>query len=404
MTGRVKAPLGDLLRQRDFLLLLIGQLISQVGDRMHEVVLGVAIWKMTGSPIAVGKWTMAIILPNLLFGPVAGALVDRWDKRKVMIFSDLARALIVALIPLALKGPVLGVYVLSFLATTASLFFRPARNAVIPAIFPKERFLAANSLALSIQNVTDFVGYPLAGVAAAALPLAVAFLLDSMSFFASAVCVYMMVVANLRDATAPKGRRLWGEIVEGLAFIGRTKVLLANFIVFSLALLICGGWNALIVILALEVVKTSSLGYGLFNGVHGLGMVLGGLTLGLLPRARRQGLMVAAGFIVTGLFIACPASWPSLTVGLISFFLTGIGNILFLAPSMSLMQELTPKEMIGRVSSVRASAAQVMLMVSTFALTALAETYGVRAVIIVDGLVLAALGLVCMLIPAVKDA
>lgn len=411
MRARKAVPFLELLRERDYLLLLAGQLVSQLGDRLHEVALGVAIYKLTGSPNAVGRWTIAIILPNLLFGPVAGAFVDRWDKRRTMVFADLARAAIVALIPWALHGPLPFVYALTFLATTASLFFRPARTAVIPSIFPKEQFMAANSFALSVQNITDFLGYPLAGALTMILPVVAVFYLDSASFVVSAASVYLMLLKGLRAAEAPVRRSILREVADGLVFLRQTPVLLANFAVFTLGFLVCGGWNALIVVLALQVIKTSSFGYGLLNGAHGLGMVLGALALGAAlgglsarSKAIPKGLMVAAGFAVAGVFIALPAAVPLLPVGLVAFFFTGVGNVLFLVPSLSLMQELTPPELIGRVSSVRFSVAQVALMVSTLVLTQLAETHGAQAVILVDGLALAAVGALSLLIPAVRKA
>ncbi len=415
MRARKAVPFFDLLRERDYLLLLAGQLVSQLGDRLHEVALGVAIYKLTGSPGAVGKWTIAIILPNLLFGPVAGAFVDRWDKRRSMIVADLSRAVIVALIPWALQGSLAFVYALTFLATSASLFFRPARTAVIPAIFPKEKFMAANSFALSVQNITDFLGYPLAGAVAMVLPVTAVFYLDSASFLVSAASVALMLLKGMAGTEGAVRRAILREVADGLAFLRRTPALLANFTVFTLGFLVCGGWNALIVVLALQVMKTSSFGYGLLNGAHGLGMVLGALALGALlsgagsrggtrPKTFSKGFMVAAGFVVAGFFIALPAALPFLPLGVVAFFFTGVGNVLFLVPSLSLMQELTPPEFIGRVSSVRFSAAQVALMVSTLVLTQLAETYGAQAVILMDGVALAAVGAVSLLFPVVRKA
>ena len=128
-------------------------------------------------------------LPNLLLSPIAGAFVDRWDRKEVMVVSDLLRAAIVLLLPVAAVTNILLVYPLIFLVTTISVFFRPARVAILPRIVPEEDLLSANSAMWVGETIADVVGYPLAGVFVALLGTAVplAFWFDSATYLASAV-------------------------------------------------------------------------------------------------------------------------------------------------------------------------------------------------------------------------
>jgi hypothetical protein len=140
-----------------------GQLISLFGDRVNQLALAFLVLQMTDSPLAVGLVFVAATLPNLLLGPIAGTLVDRWDQKQVMVVSDLLRAAAVLLIPIAAVTSLPLVYPLVFLVTAISIFFRPARTAVLPRIVRRDELVTANSATWLGETLADVVGYPLAG-------------------------------------------------------------------------------------------------------------------------------------------------------------------------------------------------------------------------------------------------
>ena len=118
--------------------------ISVFGDRLHQIALGVMVLAVTGSAMKTGLVFLAATLPNLFLGPIAGTFVDRWNQKRVMIISDLLRAGLVLLLPIALMINVWLVYPLVFLVTTVSLFFRPAKTAILPRIVSREDLTPAN--------------------------------------------------------------------------------------------------------------------------------------------------------------------------------------------------------------------------------------------------------------------
>ena len=142
----------------------MGQLISLFGDRANQIALAFLVLRATQSPIAVALVFVAATLPNLLLSPVAGTLVDRWSLQETMVVSDLLRGAVVLLIPIAALTNLVLVYPLIFLVTTISLFFRPARTAILPRIVGKDELLSANSAMWLGETVADVVGYPLAGL------------------------------------------------------------------------------------------------------------------------------------------------------------------------------------------------------------------------------------------------
>jgi MFS family permease len=185
-----------------------GQLISLFGDRMNQIAMAFLVLTATDSPLAVGLVFLAATLPNLLLGPIAGTFVDRWNQKDVLVVSDLLRASLVLLVPIAAVTNLALIYPLVFLITSISIFFRPARTAILPRIVDEDELLTANSATWIAETLADVIGYPLAGLFVAflgrALPLA--FWFDAATYIASAVLIATMAIPTLASlATAVRG-------------------------------------------------------------------------------------------------------------------------------------------------------------------------------------------------------
>ena len=182
-------PYVRLALNGSFTALWSGQLISLFGDRVHQVAIAAIVFVVTDSPIAVALVFVAATLPNLLFGPLAGTLVDRWDHREVLVVSDILRAA-VAVVPIAASTNILLVFPLVFLLTTISIFFRPARVAILTRLVREDELLTANSALWVGETIADVIGFPLAGlfVALVANAVSVAFWFDGATYLASRCC------------------------------------------------------------------------------------------------------------------------------------------------------------------------------------------------------------------------
>ena len=196
-------PYVRLALNGNFTALWAGQLISLFGDRMHQIALAFLVLAITNSPIAVAFVFVAATIPNLLLGPIAGTFVDRWDQKQVMVVSDLLRASGVMLVPIAAIVNVLLIYPLVFAITSVSIFFRPARTAVLPRVVEEDELLTANSATWISETLADVIGYPLAGLFVAFLgaSLPLAFWLDAATYIASAVLIATMSIPPQRAET-----------------------------------------------------------------------------------------------------------------------------------------------------------------------------------------------------------
>ena len=387
---KVIKPL-TLLKEKDFARLLTGQFLSALGDKLHYVALGVLIYRLTGSALEVGKMTLATFLPYLLFGLIAGAYVDRWNKKRTMITADLLRAVFVGLIPILIGYSINLVYLLTFLSTTANLFFSPAKMAVIPAIFTKEKILTATSLAESSENITEILGFALAGVLIMFIPIQKIFYLDSLTFLFSAAMIFSMKFSfETQDQAKHKldmecDSHIFQDILEGLAYIRKTKVLAHTLFTYCLALLVFSGFNPLIFVYALDTLKTSTVGLGILEASAAVGITVGSIAISVWGNRINKQKLVLWGYFISGLTIGILGMFPIYLLALMGFFLAGVSNAMFLIPIQSIFQEETAAPMRGRVFSARFASTRVAFMGSVCILSYGATQIGVEKVYLLSG-------------------
>jgi len=441
-------PYVRLAIDSSFSALWTGQLISLLGDRVHQVALAFLILNATNSPIATGAVFFVASLPNLLFGPIAGTLVDRWDHREVMIVSDLLRAGVVLLIPIAAVVNLWLVYPLVFLVTTISIFFRPAKGAILPRIVASDDLVAANSALWVGETFADIGGYVLAGLFVALLgtQLPLAFWVDSVTYVGSALLIASIAVAPLvrtltasqaRDAEAEaaaeaaagqgpgaaaliganevaavgattKEPRFFEELKEGWRFLRGEPVLLANTLQATFGQFMIGILLALMPVYARDVIHGSTFDdtaiYSFMEGAIGAGNLLGGFVIGLLGSRLALGRMVIVGYVATGLTVAALALTGNLYVAIGLSFGTGVGNLAFVIPSQTLMQRRTPPELMGRVLGFRFSLVFGSMTIAMGLGGILGQVFGAAPIIGLFGLVTVAAGLAGLFVPAVRNA
>lgn len=407
---RAQSPYLRLSRNRNFSLLWTGQLVSFMGDRVHQIALAFMVETRHGA-LEVGLTFAATAVPNVLLGPLAGALVDRWDRRRTMIISDVARGLLVLLVPVAIEINIGLVYLIAFALATVSLLFRPAKNAILPQIVKDDELVTANSASTVNETVADLLGYPLAGVVVAALAGAIgtAFVLDAATYLVSAVLLAAMVVPRQDLGAAPfRPSVVWGEMAEGWRFLTRQSELMANTVVSSVAQIAVGAEIVCSILYAEQVLDTSVIphpqNYALLMAAIGAGSIVGGILVGAVATRLPKGPMSIVGFIVFGLAMASAGfvSNPFVAIGI--FFFTGIVNMVFLIPNITLFQERTPQRLMGRVVSTRQALVFGVMALSMGASGWLAGVIGPAAVLTLGGLVCAVAGAAGIFIPAMRNA
>ena len=399
-----------LIRNRNFSLLWTGQLISFFGDRIHQVALGVLLIEV-GTPLDLGIALAMTAAPNVLLGPLAGALVDRWDRRVTMIVCDILRAGMVLLVPIVVGISMWMVYAVAFAVATIGLLFRPAKNAVVPAIVDEEQLVTANSASSINETIADLIGYPIAAAIVATLSgiIGAAFVLDAGTYLVSALLLYGMTVPAQDLVRVPFSvRAIWHEMGEGWHYLTHQAELFWNTVISTVAQLAFGAEIVCSFIYAREVLDQSRLAfpenYGWMMSALGLGSVIGGLVIGGFATRARKGPMTISGFVLLGaaMIAAGMVTNPYVAIGL--FFAIGVANMLYLVPTITLFQERTPQRLFGRVVSTRQALTFGAMALSMGLAGWLTGIIGSAEVLMLGGAMIAIAGLAGILIPAVRNA
>ena len=428
-------PYVRLALNGSFSALWTGHVISMFGDRIHQIALAFLVLGLTGNAIAVAFVFVAATIPNLLLSPLAGAYVDRWNQRDVMIVSDVLRAAAVLMVPIVAVTSVLLVYPLIFLITSISIFFRPARVAILPRIVRDDELLTANSAMWAGETLADVIGYPLAGIFVVflgpALPLA--FWVDAATYAASAVLIATVAVpavqrqvrstparveateseagapATVPDSeTEPVSTSVFTEMKEGYRFLRSEPVLFANTIQAAFAQFALGSLTALTPVFVERVLKPVDVGpeaaYAFLETAIGSGNLIGGFVIGLIGMHLAKGRMVIGGYVLWGLFLIAFALSGNLILDFGILFGAGVANMIFVIPSQTLFQQRTPPELIGRVVGFRFALVFGSMTLAMGIGGILGQTIGIVPVLVVSGVVTVLAGLAGLLVPEMRDA
>lgn len=405
-------PYVRLALNSSFSALWFGQLISLFGDRIHQIALAFLVLGLTNSPVAVAFVFVAATLPNLLLSPIAGTYVDRWDQKDVMVASDLLRAAIILLIPIAAVTNILVVYPLVFAVTSISIFFRPARVAALPRIVREDELLTANSAMWIGETLADVIGYPLAAVFVAflgsALPLA--FWIDAATYASSAALIASIVLPPVPRRTRDGESRpsVWADLRAGYRFLRNETTLLANTIQATVAQFTLGVLIALTPYYATGIVAGQTIkpeaAYGFLETAIGVGNLIGGFAIGIWGARFARGKTVIVGYAVWGGCIAALALTGNLALAIGLMFGSGVANMIFVIPSQTMFQERTPADMLGRVVGFRFALVFGSMTIAMAVSGLLASVVGVAVVIGIFGLMTMLAGLAGLLVPAVRDA
>lgn len=400
-----------LVRNRPLRLIFAAGLVSGLGDRLNVVALAALILARTDSLFYAGMTFVVSTLPYVLFGLFAGTLVDRWDRRRCMVGADIARMLLVALVPLAAVVSLPLVYVLLFAATCARMIFAPAQQAAVPDLVDREDLIAANAIVRSGQYASDVAGYPLAGAIVTGLSAAfgptggthVAFALDAASFAVSAALLWRLPIARRASRPAPT-ERFWSQVIAGARFLVTHPVVRTNTLLLTVAPLLLGSLHTLHVAFAWRLSETGATGYATLQAAMGVGVIAALCAVQPLSKRMKKGRIIVLGFALYGAAILLTGATTSLPLAALLAAVNGVGNILFIIPSVTLVQQQTPTELRGRVFGVRASLTYAAFAISNAVVALWLDAAGVQFMMLFLGGGVLAMAAVASLFPSAREA
>ena len=374
MLGRQVALLRN---PPSFGLLALATLASGLGTWLAFVALTVDVYDRTHSATWVSALFIADFLPAIVIGLAAGTIVDRMQRRRLMIISDLIRVVVFLALPFAGSAGV--IVALAAVAGFATGFFRPAVYAGLPNLVPDEELANANSVLQTIENAAWAVGPLLGGVLVAAMGPDAAYVINALTFLVSAALL-TRIPGRLLQAAAAAGHGYWRDLAEGFALIRRSRALLTILAAWNVVMLATAGANVSEVVLAKEAFDAGDFGYGLLVGATGVGLAAGSLLAGSVLESRALSAVYGTAIGVIALGMGVAAVSPNVWIAAVCVAFVGAGNGAAVVCNALLVQRGAPDELRGRAFTVLMSSNYVVLGLGMLAAGPITDAIGPREV------------------------
>lgn len=396
---------SKVFRNRDFILLWAGQIISQLGDRLSQMALiGLVYAKAPGSSMQIAKILSFTIIPVFIVGPIAGVYVDRWDRRTTMYLSDLVRALLVLCIPLFLfdSKQFIWIYLIIFCAFSIGRFFVPAKLSIIPEIVAKEDLLLANSLINTTGMIAAVIGFGVSGLIVEWFGAQSGFYLDSASFFISALLIFF--ISRRRNGhrfdlkeVSEVGRQIitsirtsvFQDVKQGLAYFLAKKDI--RFIA-SLTFLLWSALGAVYVVIIVFVQRalgSATKDIGLLIMFLGIGLFLGSLAYGRFGQKLSHFRIIFISLIISGImlmvFVVGITAFPVFALAACLAIALGATIAPIMIASNTVIHQVSADHMLGKIFSSLEIVMHLAFLIFMFVSSLLAEQFPAGNILMVTG-------------------
>lgn len=340
--------------KRNAFLLLFGVGISTLGDFIYLVAINILVIHMTGSPAAVaGLWIMGPIA-SILTKFWSGGLIDRINKRRLMIITDIFRAGLVAVIPFF--SSIWYIYIFLFLLSVAKALFDPTSMSYITAIVPRGQRKQFNSVRSLVTSGAFLVGPAIAGVLLLITSAEIAIWINAVSFLVSAIMLYLLPNVELQEKmekfksfTFKLLKKDWGEV---MVFSRKHAFVITIYLLAQFFMVVALGMDAQEVVFTQQVLHLTEADFGLLISITGIGSIIGAFTISVLAKKMSIKLLMGVGYMMIAvgyLIYAFSFSFWSVAVG---FIILGYFNAFSNTGFMTFYQNNVPVEIMGRISSV----------------------------------------------------
>jgi MFS transporter, ENTS family, enterobactin (siderophore) exporter len=337
---------------RDFRVFLGGQGLSALGDSVTFTALPILVLRLTGSGVAMGIVGILQSIPDLVLGLPAGALADRFDRRGMMLASDLGRAVLTAVIPLtaALGGPTMTAVLLVTLPINClRVLWLASYTAAVTGLVGRSSVGRAQSILEATFNIGFVLGPAIAGLLSAVIGPAAAIGIDAVSFVVSAGALFL-IRTSLRPPARPEATHILTDIAEGIRFVVRHPVLRQVIAFWGLVSI---GTGALVQALTFHIEVDRALSpavLGIVLSAYGVGSLLGALAAGrFVGGVLGRNLLLGTG--ATGLLLFVLAAGPPIPIVIGTAFLSGVAQSTVLISYLTLRTNHSPDALLGRVGS-----------------------------------------------------
>ena len=342
----------SLFTNSNFLFLWMGQTISIIGDNLFQIVLMWWVLEKTGSTAAMATVAICAALPIIIAGPFAGTYVDRVDRRKLMIWMDLFRGILISIPGILFfvgELQVWHIYIASLGLASMTAFFSPALNCFIPLIVQKDSLTRANSLSQLSRNLSGILGPALGGILVALLGSGWVMIIDGITFWLSGLAILLIRGVEMVVSEKRQRQHFFADLQEGLVFIKNQSVIFWSMVLFSLINFFIAPIAILLPVVVKVVLGMGPEGFGFLTAAISAGMFAGTLFLGIKGEVKRKGSVIILSIIFGGICLALFGVSTSFSLSMLLLGLAGLTFSLVNVLVIVVFQTGIPHDKQGRI-------------------------------------------------------
>lgn len=402
-TGTPAAPISPfaVFRNRNFTFLWIAQLVSTIGSGLTSLAASILIFRVTGSALSVGLMLIASAGPSVFIGLIAGVFVDRWDRKRIMIASDLIRAFLVVLVPFLVPSNLAWLYVLVALTSSVEQFFHPALESVLPEVASEEELAAANSMMAISSFGSTAIGFAASGLIASRFPIEWAFYLDGVTFLISALAIFFVRVQVMEVEGKTSVKIVWSNLQAGAKFLWDSQVLRALFLISGPLMVAVGLWNSLLLPFADRALNATEFEFGLQEGLTSIGYVIGAFFMARMASRLQTGQWLTISYLALGLIFGLYAGVTNIPMAIVLVTIAGFLNAPGSIARRLEIQRNTTRQIRGRVVSVFTVSRSVFFLVGMGA-AGLADVVDVRVMVLFAAALIVLTGGLALVVPGLR--
>lgn len=424
MGDKVKSNSSRIFKNKDFMLLLMGQIVSNLGNAIHSVsvvwyILSFVGESRSGSFMAI--FTMCMLIPSIVFGPISGVFVDKLNRKKIIVGTDFIRGMLILVLSIFTYFniiPLIALFVITVLSSFFGTFFNPAVDASIPNVVDEEDLIKANSINGMSRQMVFIIGAGIAGFLYYSIGIVGIFIVNGLSFILSGVSeIFIDIPSSKKEMDEIENKMsFWEDFKGGIQFVrGQRQIM----ILMSFSLVLNFLFNPIFAVVFPKTIKfTLGLGakeFGVLEAIFSIGAMIGMLLLSIIPKREKNSKLIFFGITTQSLIIVLfgipiiPVIYNKINnfyvfiVFCILVFSMMVFNSLTNVPILTIFQKKVPDEYRGRFFGMLNTLSQGIVPIGLALIGVLSDILLPSTIFIVTGLILLSLSIWMIFIPELRE-
>lgn len=384
-----------------------GQAVSLITSAILQMAIIFYLTEKTGSAMVLSMASLVGFLPYAVFGPAIGVLVDRHDRKKIMIGADLiiaAAGAVLAIVALYMELPIWMVMVVLFIRSIGTAFHTPALNAVTPLLVPEEQLTKCAGYSQSLQSISYIVSPAVAALLYSVWELNAIIAIDVLGAVIASITVAIVRIPKLGDQVQSLKPNFIREMKEGMAVLRQNKGLFALLLVGTLYMFVYMPINALYPLITMEYFNGTPMHISITEIAYASGMLIGGLLLGLFGNYQKRILLITASIFMMGISLTISGLLPQsgFFIFVVCCAIMGLSVPFYSGVQTALFQEKIKPEYLGRVFSLTGSIMSLVMPIGLILSGFFADRIDVNHWFLLSGILIICIAIVCPMITEIR--